>query len=299
LNIFTNNSSHCGYEWQKVVFATFCTLMVFLLCQGEAIAECEDRYFAPNDNFNQRPLKKPHDKFQDILIAADGGDPVAQRGLGIFYKTGYLVSTCVKKSQYWYLKAAFNGDLVAKKWVDREQSFDRLRRIWPDNIITGIWHGPGRLVCNNHGCDQLSSISSSNNVPSNSDSAPLASQTAVKPLPGEPSVPFQKSRASHGDQQFRPIQSSSQGGMISGGSLNGSFLPSSGGGMIHGGPLSGSILPGPEGGMVIGGPLSGTFMPGSEGGMIHGGPLTGSIFPNNGGGMIIGGPLSGTILPAR
>lgn len=87
-------------------------------------------------------------------------------------------------------------------------------------------------------------------------------------------------------------------GMVTGGSLDGSFWPNSQGGMVHGGPISGSIIPGSDGGMVIGGPLSGTIWP-SGGGMIHGGPLSGSIVPGNEGGMIHGGPFSGAIIPPR
>jgi hypothetical protein len=56
-------------------------------------------------------------------------------------------------------------------------------------------------------------------------------------------------------------------------------LAPSGGGMVIGGSMNGSILPGAKGGMVIGGSMNGSILPGAKGGTVIGGPMNGSIVP--------------------
>lgn len=104
-------------------------LALFAACAAflpVAHAECDAQYFAPQDNDNVSPLRRPHGELLTMLRAANGGDAQAARSLAAAYEAGYLVSRCTEKAQYWYAKAAKAGDAVAKRRSEQLQEFARL-----------------------------------------------------------------------------------------------------------------------------------------------------------------------------
>ena len=89
-------------------------------------AECaRESYYASDDYAQAFPRSRPTPEFSERLQAAENGSAQAQRNLAISYESGYLVSRCRKKADYWYRRAAAGGDQVAQKWV--AQSDARLR----------------------------------------------------------------------------------------------------------------------------------------------------------------------------
>lgn len=101
-------------------------LAAVLLSAPAAAKDCDGRYFAPADQDNQRPMRKPSAEFAATLEKANGGDAQAQRNLGVMYESAYLVSRCMADAMHWYRLAAEGGDGVAKKWVERKAGFDAL-----------------------------------------------------------------------------------------------------------------------------------------------------------------------------
>ena len=91
-----------------------------------AHAACENRFYAPEDNDNIRPLNRPHAEFASVLRAANAGNGLAARNLAVSYETGYLVSQCAEKAAYWYGKAASSGDQVARRWMEERDALARL-----------------------------------------------------------------------------------------------------------------------------------------------------------------------------
>lgn len=94
-------------------------LLLFSFASISPAVECEERYFAPEDYENARPLTRPHADFMELLRLASKGDAVASRSIGVAYETGFLVSRCREKASLWYSKAAKIGDETAKQWVAR------------------------------------------------------------------------------------------------------------------------------------------------------------------------------------
>ena len=90
-----------------------------------AHADCEGRFFAPDDKDNARPLRQPHAEFVTTLRAANGGSAQASRNLAASYEAGYLVSKCEEKARYWYAKAAGAGDEIARRRVDENATLAR------------------------------------------------------------------------------------------------------------------------------------------------------------------------------
>jgi clan AA aspartic protease (TIGR02281 family) len=88
--------------------------------------ECGERYFAPGDHENMRPLRQPHSMFKGWLVGAKAGKPDDQRSVAASYEAGYLVSACPHKAAYWYDKAAQGGDQLAREWTARHQVLERL-----------------------------------------------------------------------------------------------------------------------------------------------------------------------------
>src|SRR6478672_9785326 len=68
--------------------------------------ECTDRYYAPDDGDRLQALSRPHRDFTRMLRAANTGDAIDARNLGIAYEAGYLVAPCEEKALVWYRKAA-------------------------------------------------------------------------------------------------------------------------------------------------------------------------------------------------
>lgn len=108
---------------------SFLRLALFAACSvflSVAHAACEDRFFAPEDNDNARPLTRPHPDFIATLRAANAGNARESRNVAVSYEAGYLVSRCPEKAAYWYAKAAHGGDDVAKRWMEEREALDRL-----------------------------------------------------------------------------------------------------------------------------------------------------------------------------
>jgi clan AA aspartic protease (TIGR02281 family) len=109
------------------------TACAVLLCASGVFAvhcyaeECAEQYFSPDDFQGAKPLKSPHPDFVKTRKLASGGNAVDERSLAVYYESGYLVSPCAEKAAYWYSRAAQHGDDVAKAWVDRHDTFERLR----------------------------------------------------------------------------------------------------------------------------------------------------------------------------
>jgi len=87
-----------------------------------------ERYYAPEDPDQERPLRRPHAEFQSTLERANAGDAVQQRNMGAYYEAGYLVSKCLEQALYWYSKAAAGGDKKAEAWLQRRASFQQVRQ---------------------------------------------------------------------------------------------------------------------------------------------------------------------------
>jgi clan AA aspartic protease (TIGR02281 family) len=106
-------------------------LVLLWACVGTGLcnaAGCpSETYFAPHDLDNRTPLKAPHPEFEKTRKAAARGDPAEARNLAALYESGYLVSPCSKTAQYWYSKAAEQGDSKAKAWIDRHAAMERVR----------------------------------------------------------------------------------------------------------------------------------------------------------------------------
>jgi clan AA aspartic protease (TIGR02281 family) len=107
-------------------FIVFAVLSVFAtLCQAE---NCEpERYFAPEDANSAAPLKNPHVEFRKTRELASQDIAAEERNLAVYYESGYLVTPCRDKAIYWYRKAATHGDDVAKAWMARHTSLERIR----------------------------------------------------------------------------------------------------------------------------------------------------------------------------
>ncbi|RZI43654.1 TIGR02281 family clan AA aspartic protease [Herbaspirillum sp. HC18] len=93
-----------------------------------AQAECEGRYFAPEDSDNAIPLHRPHAEFLAMHRAANAGNAQASRSVAAAYEAGYLVSRCRKQAYFWYMKAADAGDTIARGRADELQELARLAR---------------------------------------------------------------------------------------------------------------------------------------------------------------------------
>ena len=106
-------------------------LVLVWACAGTGLvnaAACTlETYFAPHDVDNLTPLKAPHPEFERTRKAASRGDAAEARNLAALYESGYLVSPCPSKAQYWYTRAAEQGDSIAKAWIGRHASMERLR----------------------------------------------------------------------------------------------------------------------------------------------------------------------------
>lgn len=89
-------------------------------------AECDNRYFAPDDFQSAYPLRKPHPEFSAIEHAAKSGTASGERSLAAAYEVGYLVSRCQSQAEYWYRKAANRGDEIALHWI---ANYDAIARI--------------------------------------------------------------------------------------------------------------------------------------------------------------------------
>ncbi|WP_170228220.1 retropepsin-like aspartic protease [Denitratisoma oestradiolicum] len=94
---------------------------------SDADGECVmDAYSAPDDYSGSYPLIRPHADLAKTIKAARTGDIKEQRNLAVSYATGYLVSKCMEKADYWYRLAAKGGDEVSKSWVARRDMFYKL-----------------------------------------------------------------------------------------------------------------------------------------------------------------------------
>jgi aspartyl protease family protein len=105
----------------RITLASVCSVFFSV-----AHASCEDRFFAPEDNDNARPLNRPHGEFVATLRAANSGNALAARSLAVSYDAGYLVSKCEDKAAYWYGKAARAGDQEAIRWMEGRASLAKL-----------------------------------------------------------------------------------------------------------------------------------------------------------------------------
>lgn len=94
-------------------------------------AQCDGRYFAAEDNNQERPLARPAPELSSRLQRAKAGMASEQRNLALSYELGYLVSRCDEKALYWYGKAAALGDEVAKDWISQHQRLAE-RRAGPE-----------------------------------------------------------------------------------------------------------------------------------------------------------------------
>lgn len=103
--------------------------LVFAAILGSpAIADCgPEQYFHPDDQDNARPLQKAAPAFSKTLRQARRGFAVEERNLAVYYESGYMVTRCPSKADYWYERAARHGDEVAKASQTRSATFTRLR----------------------------------------------------------------------------------------------------------------------------------------------------------------------------
>jgi len=111
----------------------FATIAVFALCSSLVVIaradDCgADRYFHPADVNGEQALAQPDQEFTRMRRLANKGNAVEQRNLAVAYESGYLVSRCTDKAEYWYGKAARNGDEIAQQWVERADHFERMRQ---------------------------------------------------------------------------------------------------------------------------------------------------------------------------
>ena len=53
-------------------------------------------------------------QIQELKVAAERGDDVAQTNLGLYYEMGYGVKKNPDKAIYWWKKAAEQGNVVAQ-----------------------------------------------------------------------------------------------------------------------------------------------------------------------------------------
>lgn len=58
---------------------------------------------------------------------AKSGVAAEARNLAAFYDTGYMVSLCREKAEYWYARAAQQGDEYAREWIERQDALERMR----------------------------------------------------------------------------------------------------------------------------------------------------------------------------
>jgi clan AA aspartic protease (TIGR02281 family) len=94
-----------------------------------AATPCDrERYFAPSDYLQDKPLRRPHSELVRFLKRAGSGDAVAQRSVAVSYEAGYLVDKCPAKALSWYRKAALGGDEEAQRWVARYDLMERIRQ---------------------------------------------------------------------------------------------------------------------------------------------------------------------------
>ncbi|HYC44859.1 MAG TPA: TIGR02281 family clan AA aspartic protease [Burkholderiales bacterium] len=104
-------------------------LWLAALLGASAHAEtCAERYFAPDDLQQARPLASPHAELKQTQALALKGSPAHQRSLGAMYEAGYLVSACAEKAVYWYDAAARSKDEIALAWIERNGRMENLRR---------------------------------------------------------------------------------------------------------------------------------------------------------------------------
>ncbi|GAB1392606.1 hypothetical protein MASR1M60_07690 [Rhodocyclaceae bacterium] len=89
--------------------------------------ECDGAYYAADDHYQDKPLKRPPKDFMSSYKGALAGSPIEQRNIAVSYESGYLVSKCDEKALYWYEKAAKGGDEKAQNWIDRRKVFDAMR----------------------------------------------------------------------------------------------------------------------------------------------------------------------------
>ena len=96
-------------------------LPLFLPVAYGAEPVCElEQYYAPDDEALTKPLAKPHPALIKMRRLAIRGDATQQYNLARVYELGTMVSGCLEKAEYWYRKAAFNGNQNAQDWVARE-----------------------------------------------------------------------------------------------------------------------------------------------------------------------------------
>ncbi len=84
----------------------FAIIAMFALCNSlAAIARADDcsaeRYFHPADVDGEQALAQPDREFTRMRRLANKGNAVEQRNLAVAYETGYLVSRCTDKAEYW------------------------------------------------------------------------------------------------------------------------------------------------------------------------------------------------------
>ena len=93
-----------------------------------AAADCgAEQYFRADDQDNRKPLTAAPADFAKTRRLAAGGNPVEERNLAVYYETGLMVSRCPEKAARWYDKAAAHGDEIARAWIARQTSLDRMR----------------------------------------------------------------------------------------------------------------------------------------------------------------------------
>lgn len=106
-----------------------CLLLLAAACAtSRAAADCgPEQYFHADDQDNTHPLQKPAPAFAKALRQATRGVAVEERNLAVYYESGYMVTRCQEKADYWYERAALHGDEVAKAALSRTVAFARLR----------------------------------------------------------------------------------------------------------------------------------------------------------------------------
>lgn len=110
----------------RLLIAGLLASIFILLSPVSYAADCEGRYFSPDDYRSEHALAQPHKDFRDMAKAAQLGRAVDMRNLAVSYEAGFLVSKCLDKAVYWYKKAAQGGDKIATQWIDEYIELKRM-----------------------------------------------------------------------------------------------------------------------------------------------------------------------------
>ena len=86
-------------------------MAVLLLCGASACAYADCG-----------PVSDAPPAFRKSLQLAIKGDVIEQRNVAVSYEAGYMVEPCFSKAYYWYKKAAGQGDKIAQRWLERNNT---------------------------------------------------------------------------------------------------------------------------------------------------------------------------------